>query len=49
MTAEGKLLTVRKDQIDERRRGKSAMPDDVVKFLTKSEIRDLVEFLASQK
>ena len=49
MTAEGKLVTVRKNQIEERQRGKSAMPDDVAKFLSKTELRNLVEFLASQK
>jgi quinoprotein glucose dehydrogenase len=49
MTAEGQLLTVAKAKIDERARGKSAMPDDTVKHLTKRELRDLVEFLASLK
>jgi quinoprotein glucose dehydrogenase len=29
--------------------GKSAMPEDVVKHLSKSELRDLVEFLSSLK
>ncbi|HTU88818.1 MAG TPA: PVC-type heme-binding CxxCH protein [Gemmataceae bacterium] len=49
MTAEGQLLVVRKDQIDERETGKSAMPEDLTKHLTRSEIRDLVEFLAALK
>jgi quinoprotein glucose dehydrogenase len=49
MTAEGKLVTVKKDDIDERQTGKSAMPEDIIKSLTKVEIRDLVEFLASLK
>ncbi len=49
MTAEGKRVTVPKDQIEERSSGKSAMPEDVVKKLTKRELRDLVEFLASLK
>jgi quinoprotein glucose dehydrogenase len=49
MTAEGKLVRVPKDQIDERDAGKSAMPDDLTKHLTKSELRDLVEFLAGLK
>jgi quinoprotein glucose dehydrogenase len=47
MTAEGQLLTVPKAKIDERARGKSAMPEDTVKHLTKRELRDLVEYLAS--
>ncbi|MFL5243707.1 MAG: HEAT repeat domain-containing protein, partial [Gemmataceae bacterium] len=49
MTAEAKLVTVPKDQIEERTTGKSAMPEDLVKHLSKSELRDLVEFLASLK
>jgi quinoprotein glucose dehydrogenase len=49
MTPEGKLLVVPKDQIDERETGKSAMPEDITKHLSRSEIRDLVEFLAGLK
>jgi quinoprotein glucose dehydrogenase len=49
MTFEGQLVTVPKSKIDERQKGKSAMPEDVVKHLSKSELRDLVEFLASLK
>jgi quinoprotein glucose dehydrogenase len=49
MTPEGKLLTIAKDQIDDRQAGKSAMPEDLLKYLSKSELRDLVEFLASLK
>jgi quinoprotein glucose dehydrogenase len=49
MTPEGKMITIAKDQIDERKAGKSAMPEDLLKYLSKSELRDLVEFLASLK
>lgn len=49
VTAEGKLLTIEKSTIDERANGPSAMPDTVAKFLTKAELRDLVEYLASLK
>jgi quinoprotein glucose dehydrogenase len=49
MTAEGKLLVVPKDQIEDRQMGKSAMPEDVLKFLSRSELRNLVEFLAGLK
>jgi len=49
MTPEGQLLAVRKDQIDERETGKSAMPEDLTKHLSRLEIRDLVEFLAGLK
>jgi quinoprotein glucose dehydrogenase len=49
ITAEGTLVTVAKADIDERRRGKSAMPDDLIKHLSKADLRDLVEFLVSLK
>jgi quinoprotein glucose dehydrogenase len=49
MTPEGQLLVVPKDQVDERDSGKSAMPEDLTKHLTRLEIRDLVEFLAGLK
>jgi quinoprotein glucose dehydrogenase len=49
MTAEGQLLVVPKDQIDERQTGKSAMPEDLTRHLSPAEVRDLVEFLASLK
>ncbi len=49
MTAEGQLLVVAKNKIDERATGKSAMPEDLTKQLTRREIRDLVEFLAGLK
>src|SRR5262249_21312881 len=45
MTPEGKLLVVPKGQIDERETGKSAMPEDLIKKLSRTEVRDLVEFL----
>jgi quinoprotein glucose dehydrogenase len=49
MTPEGKLLVVSKDEIEERQTGKSAMPEDVIKHLSRTELRDLVEFLAGLK
>jgi quinoprotein glucose dehydrogenase len=49
ITPEGKLVTVAKADIDERNAGKSPMPEDVSKSLTRREIRDLVEFLAGLK
>jgi quinoprotein glucose dehydrogenase len=49
MTAEGQLITVARDQIDERQRGPSAMPADLAQKLTRAELRDLVEYLASLK
>jgi quinoprotein glucose dehydrogenase len=47
MTAEGTLVSVPKSDIDQRLKGKSAMPEDIIQKLSKSELRDLVEFLAS--
>ena len=49
MNAEGQLISVAKDQIDERRRGVSAMPADLVQKMNRAELRDLVEFLAGLK
>jgi quinoprotein glucose dehydrogenase len=49
MTAEGKLISLAKDEIEQRRPAKSAMPDDLSKKLTKFDVRDLVEFLATLK
>jgi quinoprotein glucose dehydrogenase len=49
MTPEGKTVTVEKSSVDQRASGKSAMPQDVAKPLTKFDLRDLVEFLANQK
>lgn len=47
LTAEAKLLTIPKAEIDERANGKSSMPESLVKQLSKQDLRDLVEFLAS--
>jgi quinoprotein glucose dehydrogenase len=49
ITAEGTIVAVPKSSIDERKRGPSAMPGDLVKKLTKTDLRDLIEFLASLK
>lgn len=46
MTAEGQLISVPVNQIEERQRGKSSMPEDLVQRLTLVELRDLVEFMA---
>ena len=49
MTAEGETITVPKDEVEDRKRGPSAMPADLVTKLSKTEIRDLIEFLARLK
>ncbi|WP_417381260.1 PVC-type heme-binding CxxCH protein [Gimesia sp.] len=49
MDAKGTVIRVVKDDIDERASGKSAMPEEIVKQLSKDDLRDLVEFLSLQK
>lgn len=49
ITPEGQSVTVAKVQVEERRRGKSAMPEDLHQKVTKRELRDLVEFLSGLK
>lgn len=47
MDADGRLIRLDVDQIEDTRSGKSSMPDDLVQKLTREELRDLVEFLAN--
>jgi quinoprotein glucose dehydrogenase len=49
VTADNKVVVVPKDDVDSEKPDKSAMPDDLHKKLSKRELRDLVEFLASLK
>src|SRR5262249_48404053 len=49
ITPENQMLTIAKSQIEERRRGKSAMPEDLVQKMSKRELRDVIEFLATLK
>lgn len=49
MTPEGATIVIRKDRIESRTAGKSAMPEDLAKHLTPREMRDLVAYLASLK
>ena len=49
MTAKGEVIVLDLVEIDERATGKSAMPQDLVKQLSKSDLRDLVEYMASLK
>ena len=46
MTPEGQILSIPKADIEERSRGPSAMPSDLIQKLSRTEVRDLVEFLA---
>jgi quinoprotein glucose dehydrogenase len=47
LTPEGTQTTVRKDRIERRSVGRSAMPEDLHKYLSAREMRDLIAFLAS--
>ncbi len=49
VTIDNKVLTVPRDDVDGEKPDQSAMPADLVKKLSKRELRDLVEFLASLK
>jgi len=47
--ADGAERALPKGRIRQARRGSSAMPDDLGRLLTKRELRDLVEYLATRK
>lgn len=47
MTPQGAVITVAKDDIEERAKGLSGMPADLAKNLSRSEIRDLVAYLST--
>ncbi|OWK43505.1 DUF7133 domain-containing protein [Fimbriiglobus ruber] len=49
VTADNKVLTIPKDDVDSEKPDKSAMPDDLHKKLSERELRDVVAFLASLK
>jgi quinoprotein glucose dehydrogenase len=49
IAADGKPDVVRKDLIEERKRGPSAMPNDLARKLKRTELRDMIEFLANLK
>ena len=49
VTPENKELVIPADEVEGRRTGPSAMPDDLHKKLSRRELRDVVEFLASLK
>jgi quinoprotein glucose dehydrogenase len=47
--ANGKASVVAKDEIAQRRGGKSVMPGDLLRKITSSDLRDLIAYLASLK
>ena len=49
MTVDEKLITIDRNEIEEVTRGKSAMPEDIITYLTTFDLRDLMEYLATLK
>ncbi len=49
MTADGKTVDVAVDSIVQRKKGKSSMPSDLIKLMTRRQLRDLVAYLSSLK
>lgn len=47
MDAQGAVVEIKKSEIVDRRKGLSSMPADLVQFLSRRELRDLVAYLAS--
>lgn len=46
---DGAVVMLEKSKIEDRAVGKSGMPDDLIKKMSKSDVRDLVEFLSTLK
>lgn len=49
ITPEAKTVVLKKADIEDRKTGKSAMPEDTMKHLSPRELRDLVEYLSNLK
>ncbi|MFK7778918.1 MAG: HEAT repeat domain-containing protein [Gimesia sp.] len=49
MDSKGTISRIAKEDIDDRATGKSAMPEEIVKHLSKDDLRDLVEYLVQRK
>lgn len=47
VTAEGKIVSVDPEEVIGRKKGKSSMPADLVKMMSRRELRDLIAYLAS--
>lgn len=47
MDAQGALIKINKDSIEERKKGLSSMPVDLLKYLNKRELRDMVAYLST--
>lgn len=46
---DGAIVTLEKSKIEDRAVGKSGMPEDLIKKMNKSDVRDLVEYLSTLK
>jgi quinoprotein glucose dehydrogenase len=49
MDADGNVISIQQDEIEGSRMGQSSMPADLVKHLSLSEIRDLIEYLSNRR
>ncbi|MGN6134419.1 MAG: PVC-type heme-binding CxxCH protein, partial [Aureliella sp.] len=49
ITAEGKIIDIPTDAIVVRKKGKSSMPSDLIKHMSRRQLRDLVAYLSSLK
>lgn len=49
ITPEAKTIVLKKADIEDRKTGKSAMPEEAIKLLSLRELRDLVEYLSGLK
>lgn len=49
MNPKGAIITVAKEDIEERAKGQSGMPSDLTKNLSRDDVRDLVAYLATLK
>ncbi len=47
VTPQGQMVTIALRDIDQRASGPSAMPDNLLQNLSKTELRDLIEYLAA--
>ncbi|OAI53640.1 hypothetical protein AYO47_04410 [Planctomyces sp. SCGC AG-212-M04] len=49
VTPTGESITIEKDQVDDRAKGQSGMPADIMKQISRRELRDVVEYLSTLK
>ena len=49
LNADGKEVEVEMDAVEDRVQGLSAMPEDLMKFMSPRDLRDLVEFLSTRR